>query len=90
MTHIESKRCQRIGSEYEISVNLEVQTGGNVPVPHLAKSLKRQLTYIKIDDDSIENPSNLTKSSSINSPGLDRSNSVFTNSEGELMRISII
>lgn len=87
VTHIESKRCQRIGSEYEISVNLEVQTGGNVPVPHLAKSLKRQLTYIKIDDDSIENPSNLTKSSSINSPGLDRSNSVFTNSEGELMRI---
>lgn len=56
--------------------------------------MKRQFTYIKIDEDNFENPSkvnDLNNPSSVKKlPGLDRSNSVFTNSAGELVRISTV
>ena len=46
---------KRNKSEYDIYVNLENLNGGDVPLPELASTLKRQFSYIKIEDDLIEN-----------------------------------
>ncbi len=85
MSHIESKRSKRNDSEYEIYVNLEPVSGGNVAMPQLVKSLKRQCSYIKIDD-RFDNQ-NAKRMPSLNKePSVDQS--VATNSNGELIRIS--
>jgi hypothetical protein len=52
--HIESKKSKRADSEYEIFVNLESQTDDRVPTSKVIKSLKRQLSYVKIVGDGCE------------------------------------
>ncbi len=47
MVHIESRKSLRKNSEFEIFVDLESEKG-NVHMPGLVKSLKRQISYIKI------------------------------------------
>lgn len=42
---------KRNSSEYDIYVNLENEKGGDVPIPKLVSTLKRQFSYIKIQDD---------------------------------------
>lgn len=49
MIHIESRKSKRYNSEYEIFVSLECNGGDSMP--NLVKSLKRQLSYIRIDSD---------------------------------------
>lgn len=51
MVHIESRKSKRTNSEYEIFVSLEAQKG-DLHVPKLVDSLKRQLSYIKIGGDN--------------------------------------
>ena len=95
MCHIESKQCKRNNSEYEIFVNLENQAGGDVPLPLLSKSLKRQFSYIKIND-SYEKVADRQSNTSlekqeddlfVSSPKADADNdTVFTNLNGELIR----
>lgn len=46
--HIESRKSMRTNSEYEIFVDLENENG-EVSVPSLVKSLKRQISHIQID-----------------------------------------
>jgi hypothetical protein len=48
VVHIESRKSLRKNSEFEIFVDLESEKG-NVYMPDLVKSLKRQISYIKID-----------------------------------------
>jgi hypothetical protein len=43
---IESHKSKRFNSEYEIFVDLECE---NENIPELAKSLQRQLSYVRID-----------------------------------------
>ena len=89
MCHIESKRCKRDDSEYEIYVNLEPKDGGNVAMPVLVKSLKRQFSYIRIDDRFDTGSNSLYTSPGLNKePSVDWS--VWTNSNGELIRKSNI
>ena len=97
MCHIESKQCKRNNSEYEIFVNLENQSGGDVPLPLLSKSLKRQFSYIKIND-SYEKVADRQSNTSLEkqeddlfmgSPTIKvdvENDSVFTNVNGELIR----
>jgi len=47
VVHIESRKSLRKNSEFEIFVDLESEKG-NVYMPDLVKSLKRQISYIKI------------------------------------------
>lgn len=56
MVHIESRKSKRTNSEYEIFVSLESQKG-DLHVPKLVDSLKRQLSYIKIGGDNGNNGS---------------------------------
>ena len=51
VVHIESRRCKRFNSEYEIFVNLECMSE---EVPTLVKALKRQLSYVRIDDNLLD------------------------------------
>ena len=50
VVHIESHKSKRSVSEYEIFVSLECENESET-MPHLVKSLKRQLSYIRIDND---------------------------------------
>jgi len=85
--HIESKRSKHDDSEYEIYVNLEAKNGENIPIPQLVKSLKRQFSYIKIDDRFETSSTGFKKGLGLNKePSIDWS--VMTNSNGELIRKS--
>lgn len=53
--HIESRKSKKFDSEYEIFVNLESNQKKNVVMPALVKSLKRQLSYVRIDSDTNRN-----------------------------------
>ncbi len=55
MVHIESHRSKRCVSEYEIFLSLECQNKMET-MPNLVKSLKRQLSYIRIDNDYAKTP----------------------------------
>ena len=75
-------------SEYDIYVHLENEGGGDVSRSQLAKSLKRQCSYINFEDECSK--ATLSKKHSlINQPTLERSNSMVVNSNGEPVRISI-
>lgn len=50
--HIESKMSRRKSSEYDIYVNLENENGGDVSIPKLVSSLKRQFSYIQIEGEN--------------------------------------
>ena len=86
--HIESKQ-KRTDSEYDIYVNLQDASGGDVSLPEVAASLKRQFSYIGIDEnlcDTIAQQASAKKKLQQNA--LNRSNSVMTNALGEPIRIS--
>lgn len=55
VVHIESHRSKRCVSEYEIFLSLECQNKMET-MPNLVKSLKRQLSYIRIDNDYAKTP----------------------------------
>ncbi len=87
--HIESKQ-KRTDSEYDIFVNLQDASGGDVSLPELARSLKRQFSYIGIDEtlcDTVAQQA-ATKKKLQKQKTLERSNSVMTNALGEPIRIS--
>ena len=54
MVKIESKLSKRNNSEYEIYVDLEAMNGKDVSVKTLKQSLKREFTFIKIENDEDE------------------------------------
>lgn len=86
--HIESKK-KRTGSEYDIYVNLQDASGGDVSLPEVAMSLKRQFSYIGIDEnlcDTIAQQASSKKQQQQKT--LNRSNSIMTNALGEPIRIS--
>lgn len=101
--HIESRKSMRTNSEYEIFVNLESEKG-DVPVPSLVKSLKRQISHIKIgdslnsssksDNDSRRSSTSEDKNvSDVNNDSdaiIDTSNSSIINADGVLVRKSIL
>jgi hypothetical protein len=92
VVHIESRKSKRTNSEYEIFVSLENQNG-KVKVPELARSLKKQLSYIKFDSENdlkSNNGDSVEKSVSTNEfdDVFDTSNSSVINSEGVLVRKS--
>jgi hypothetical protein len=65
---------KRNKSEYDIYVNLENLNGGDVPLPELASTLKRQFSYIKIEDDLLAN----------NTTDCDDKNTVLTNESNNI------
>ncbi len=93
MVHIESRKSKRTNSEYEIFVSLEKENG-NVQVPKLVKSLKKQLSYVRFESDYESKLSTESKESSIceneESDVFDTSNSAVINSDGILVRKSNI
>ena len=84
----------RTNSEYEIFVDLESQKG-DVPVPSLIKSLKRQISHIEINEPllsakkSISSESSIEESPCENGDVIDTTDSAILNSNGELVRKSI-
>ena len=101
VVHIESRKSLRTNSEYEIFVSLESQQG-KVQVPELARSLKKQLSYIKIDGDNSESKpvvstdepvgigSLAQANESLDDDLFDTTHSSVVNSNGQLVRKSTI
>ncbi len=92
VVHIESRKSKRTNSEYEIFVSLENQNG-QVKVPELAKSLKKQLSYIKFDSEHDLKSNNgelvdMNVSNNQYDDVFDTTNSSVINSEGVLVRKS--
>jgi prephenate dehydratase len=100
VVHIESRKSKRTSSEYEIFVNLETTNGKN-QVPRLVKSLKKQLSYVKVEGDqlsksvsdsmSISNSLNSDEEKSIDEEVLDDellSSTTMFNTDGVLVRKS--
>jgi hypothetical protein len=92
VVHIESHKSKRTNSEYEIFVSLDNQNG-QVKVPELARSLKKQLSYIKFDSEhdlKSNNGDSVDKNISTNQfdDVFDTTNSSVINSEGVLVRKS--
>jgi hypothetical protein len=91
--HIESKRSKRFDSEYEIFVSLECENG-QVQIPSLIKSMKRQLSYVGFDGElegslRFKTGNKLEQSDSVNTEdSFDIANSSVVNSEGVLVRKS--
>ncbi len=82
MVGIESHKSQRYNSEYEIFVNLECDSEN---IPDLAKSLQRQLSYVRVDSDDLskycQNPPNKDKVQ--NSAGAEKKSGFEKNVNGK-------